>query len=115
MEQATLGQLQHIIVFWATFLTSSGIILGVSLKLLNRLIKEQIDPIREDNKQIHQELIQNSLDTMRIAICSAELPLKERVDIGRRYVENGGNGSVKVMVHTLEEKYEEQLKKEGKI
>ena len=115
MEHITLGHIQQIIVFLATFLTSGGIILSFALKSVNKVIKRQLEPIVEDNKKIHEELKQNSLDTMRIAICSDELPLKERLDIGKRYIESGGNGSVKVVVHSLEKKYEEELKKEGKI
>lgn len=119
MEHITLGHIQQVIVFLATFLTSGGIILKFALKSVNKVIKQQLKPIVEDNKKIHEELHeelkQNSLDTMRIAICSDGLPLKERLDIGKRYIDSGGNGSVKVVVHSLEKKYEEELKKEGKI
>lgn len=73
-------------------------------------INKDIKSIKEDNKVIHKELVQNSLDTMRIAICSQELPLKERVEIGNKYIAKGGNGAVKVLVHVLEENYEKELK-----
>lgn len=77
--------------------------------LMEEIIKD-IKSIKEDNKEIHKELVQNSLDTMRIAICSQELPLKERVEIGHKYIKKGGNGAVKVLVHVLEESYEKELK-----
>ena len=130
MEHITLGQIQQIIVFLATFLTSGGVILAFALKIgkkiLNKEIKEifesDIKPlciklqedvaiVKKDNTKIHEELKKNSLDTMRIAICSNELPLRERVDIGKRYIDDGGNGAVKVIVHKLEKDYENELKK----
>ena len=118
----TIGQIQTAVIFIASLITSSGVILGFASKIFKKVVKNQIQPICEniqndinkiqnDNKEIHEELKRNSLDTMRIAICSSELPLKERVDIGRRYVDAGGNGSVKVLVHTLEQRYEEELKR----
>lgn len=67
---------------------------------------EKIDKLATDLKDI-------KLDTMKLAICSEEVPLKERIDIGKKYIESGGNGSVKIKVHVLEELYEEQeLQKE---
>lgn len=73
-------------------------------------VKEEIKKVKEDNKTIHNELLKNSIDTMKIAICSEELPLSERVSIGREYIKKGGNGAIKIKVHVLEEKYEEELK-----
>lgn len=77
-------------------------------------IKDEIKEIRKDNKNIHEEIKQNRLETQKIAICSEELPLAERVTIGRDYIKNGGNGAVKIKVHVLEEEYEQQLKEECK-
>lgn len=120
MENITLGQLQTTIIFLATFLTSGGIILAFALKVIKSIIHNQITPlcesmkeevtqIKEDNKKIHDELMKNSLDTMRIAICSQELPLKERINIGERYIANGGNGAIKILVHKLEDIYEKEI------
>lgn len=121
MENITLGQLQTAIIFLATFLTSGGVILALALKIIRTIIHTQITPLcsemtdqikklQEDNKKIHEELLKNSLDTMRIAICSQEVPLKERIEIGERYIASGGNGCVKILVHTLEDTYEESIK-----
>lgn len=120
MENITLGQLQTAIIFLATFLTSGGVILACALKIIKSIIHNQITPlcesmkeevtqIKEDNKKIHDELMKNSLDTMRIAICSQELPLKERINIGERYIASGGNGCVKILVHKLEDIYEKEI------
>lgn len=73
-------------------------------------LKREIKDIKTDNKTIHSELLKNSLDTMKIAICSEELPLSERVSIGKDYIDKGGNGAIKIKVHVLEDEYEKELK-----
>ena len=73
-------------------------------------IKDDIKELKKDNKSIHNELLKNSLDTMKIAICSEELPLSERVSIGKEYIDKGGNGAIKIKVHVLEDEYEKELK-----
>ncbi len=73
-------------------------------------LKREIKDIKTDNKVIHNELLKNSLDTMKIAICSEELPLSERVSIGKDYIDKGGNGAIKIKVHVLEDEYEKELK-----
>ena len=89
------------------------ILLKVPILIRNFLlkeIKEDIKEIKKDNKSIHNELLKNSLDTMKIAICSEELPLSERVSIGKDYIDKGGNGAIKIKVHVLEDEYEKELK-----
>lgn len=80
------------------------------LKDIKDEIKSDIKEIKKDNKAIHNELLKNSLDTMKIAICSEELPLSERVSIGKEYIDKGGNGAIKIKVHVLEDEYEKELK-----
>lgn len=77
---------------------------------LMKEIKDDIKELKKDNKSIHAELLKNSLDTMKIAICSEELPLSERVSIGKKYIDKGGNGAIKIKVHVLEDEYEKELK-----
>ena len=71
-------------------------------------MQDEIDPLKK-------ELRQNSLNTMKNTICNENIPLKERIEVGKEYIEHGGNGAVKVYFHGLEERYERELKKEGKI
>lgn len=121
MENITLGEIQTIIVFFATLFTSGGVIVAIVSKILKNMIIKQITPlcnnmqeeikkIQEDNKMIHEELKRNSLNTMKNTICNDKVPLSERIKVGKEYIEAGGNGSVKILVHTLEEKYEKELK-----
>lgn len=121
MKNITLGQIQTTIIFFATFLTSGGVIVAVASKILKNMIVKQITPlcnsmqnqiskIQEDNNKIHEELKRNSLNTMKNTICNKDIPITERISVGKEYIEAGGNGSVKIIVHTLEEKYKKELK-----
>lgn len=118
MENITLGQIQTTIIFLATFLTSGGVILAFALKIIRGIISKEITPLCEkmqnDIKLMHDELNENSLNTMKNSICNDSIPLSERVSIGQKYIEKGGNGAVKIRVHQLEEQYEKELKKGGK-
>lgn len=115
MENITLGQIYQLLAFVVMFIGTAIALVKYAISAVSKIVDSKLNPIIEDNVKIHQELKQNSLDTMRIAICSDEVPLKERVDIGKRYITQGGNGSVKVLVHELEEKYAKQLREEGRI
>ena len=118
MENITLGQLQTTIIFLATFLTSGGVILAFALKIIRGIISKEITPLCEkmqnDIKLMHDELNENSLNTMKNTICNEMIPLSERVTIYKKYVDKGGNGAVKIYGHQLEEQYEEELKEKSK-
>lgn len=118
MENITLGQIQTTIIFLATFLTSGGVILAFALKIIRGIISKEITPLCEkmqnDIKLMHDELNENSLNTMKNSICNDNIPISERISIGQKYIEKGGNGAIKIRVHQLEEQYEKELKKGGK-
>ncbi|MBQ2813251.1 MAG: hypothetical protein IJE63_08325, partial [Clostridia bacterium] len=68
-------------------------------------IRKIVKPLKELLKKIdtidrHQR--ENYLMTLRLTICSEEIPLEERLAAGDKYVKLGGNGAVK-------HKYEELL------
>lgn len=128
MESITLGQIKTIITSIATFITSGGIILAFALKIGKEILdnslepfNKKIDELDKGRKEQHNETLalidalkielnKNSLNTMKNTICNDKIPLSERVSVGREYIENGGNGAVKIYVHKIEEEYEEQLK-----
>ena len=61
-------------------------------------IRKIIKPLKELLKKIdtidrHQR--ENYLMTLRLTICSEEIPLEERLAAGDKYVNLGGNGAVK--------------------
>lgn len=121
MENTTLGEIQTIIVFFATLFTSGGVIVAVASKVLKNIVIKQITPlcnnmqeeikkIQEDNNKMHEELKRNSLNTMKNTICNKDIPITERISVGKEYIDNGGNGAIKILVHTLEEEYEKEIK-----
>lgn len=56
-----------------------------------------------------KEVNYNTLMTLRLVIINTNMPLSERIEAGRMYVEKGGNGAVKKLVQELEE---QELKNE---
>lgn len=98
MENITLGQLGNSIAFLV------ALIGGVEFLAfrMRKWIQKEIDPLKI-------ELKKNSLNTMKNTICNNMIPLSERVYVGKEYIENGGNGAVKILVHKLEEEYEKEL------
>lgn len=54
---------------------------------------------------------ENTILTLKLVIINEHLPLSERVEAGRKYIDKGGNGAVKKLVQELEtQQYNELLK-----
>ena len=103
MENITLGNIATILGIIVSII---GGIEFLALRM-RKFIQKEIAPIK-------LELNETSLNTMKNSICNDSIPLSERVSIGQKYIEKGGNGAVKIRVHQLEEQYEKELKKGGK-
>ena len=108
MENITIGQIGTTIAFLVALIGGIEFLTLRMRKYIKATMKDEIEPLKE-------ELRQNSLNTMKNTICNENIPLKERIEVGKEYIEHGGNGAVKIYYHGLEEKYEKELKKEGKI
>lgn len=112
MENITIGQIAIalgtivVIISGVEFLTSRN------KKYIKEIIKEEITTIKTEMITLKEELNKNSLNTMKNTICNENIPLSERVSVGREYIEHGGNGAVKIYVHKLEEEYEKLIQKE---
>lgn len=78
----------------ANLLTSLTVIFGAFLSFM-RIIKN-LEELRNDFKE-------NTLLTYKLAIMDDKMPLDERIRCGHKYIEMGGNGSVKRKVQDLEE------------
>lgn len=122
MESITLGDISIAIGFLVALISGIEFLAMRMRKYMKSTIQTEIAPfcnnmqeqikiVQEDNKLLHEELKQNSLNTMKNTICNKDIPLSERISVGKDYIEKGGNGAVKVLVHTLEEKYENNIKK----
>ena len=104
----SLGTTCQLIILAASFI---GAIEFLALRMRNYIkntMQSEIDPLKE-------ELRKNSLNTMKNTICNDNIPLSERLSVGKEYIEKGGNGAVKIYIHKLEDDYEKQVKKENKI
>ena len=102
MENITLG---HILAFIGSLVALIGGIEFLAFRMRNYIkytMKDELDPIKE-------ELKKNSLNTMKNTICNDNIPITERLIVGKEYIDKGGNGAVKVYVHKLEEQFERTL------
>ena len=50
---------------------------------------------------------------MKNTICNNNIPITERLIVGKEYIEKGGNGAVKIYLHKLEEDFANKLKEEN--
>ena len=134
---ALLSQAGDWIKDTASILTAGSIICGFAMKfgkgILNKTLDKKLEPFgkriddldkaRQDQHnetnqkfdKLQEELNKNSLNTMKNTICNDNIPLPERLQVGKEYIDKGGNGAVKILIHRLEEDYEKKLKKDDKL
>ena len=135
MESITI--IGKAIIFIASVITACGVICGflfkILKKLLNKTLDEKLKPFKdnmdryenarieqhEETKQkiakLQEELDKNSLNTMKNTICNENIPTSERLLVGKEYLDKGGNGAVKVLLHKLAEEYEAELKEKDRL
>ena len=117
----------------ASIIVSGGVVAGFALKIGKGILSKELEPFKnkmndmekarieqhEETKRefvkIREELDKNSLNTMKNTICNENIPISERLTVGKEYLDKGGNGAVKIYLHKLAEKYEKQLKENDKI
>lgn len=107
MENITIGQISSVLLFGVAFIGAIEFLALRMRKYIKTTMKDEIEPLKE-------ELHKNSLNTMKNTICNDNIPMTERISVGREYIEKGGNGAVKIYLHKLEEQYESMIK-EGKL
>lgn len=74
----------------AALITALGVIIAAAVKVV-KPIKElcrKVDKLTEHQSETY-------LTTLRLTICSEEIPLQERIAAGDKYIKLGGNGAVK--------------------
>ena len=108
MENITIGQIGTAIAFLVALIGGIEFLAYRMRNYIKNTMKDEIDPLKE-------ELRLNSLNTMKNTICNENIPLSERISVGKEYLEKGGNGAVKIYYHILEEEYEKKLQKEEKL
>lgn len=108
MENITLGQISGALLFVVGFIGAIEFLAFRMRKYIKATMKDEIEPLKS-------ELHKNSINTMKNTICNDNIPLSERISVGKEYIEKGGNGAVKIYLHELEKQYEENIRKEAKI
>ena len=98
----TIKQLIAILGSIVALITSVEFLALRMRKYIKSTMKEEIEPLKT-------ELRRNTLNTMKNTICNENIPLSERLSVGKEYIEKGGNGAVKIYVHKLEEEFEKRL------
>lgn len=87
----------------AALITAIGVIVGAVLKIhsvLNRLEKKFDD--------YDDMLKENTLHILKMALLSEDLPITDRINAGKRYLELGGNGYGKIVYNQLIRRIEEE-------
>lgn len=87
----------------AAVITAVGVIVGTVLKIhsvLNRLEKKFDD--------YDDMLKENTLHILKMALLSEDLPITDRINAGKRYLELGGNGYGKIVYNQLIRRIEEE-------
>lgn len=112
MENITIGQICVALGTIVAIISGVEFLASRNKKYIKEIIKEEITTIKTEMITLKDELNKNSLNTMKNTICNENIPLSERVSVGREYIEKGGNGAVKIYVHKLEEEYEKLIQKE---
>lgn len=108
MENITIGQISSVLLFGVAFIGAIEFLALRMRKYIKSTMKDEIDPLKE-------ELRKNSLNTMKNTICNENIPISERLEVGKEYIEKGGNGAVKIYYHKLEEEFEKKLQKEERL
>ena len=116
----------------ASIIVSGGVVAGFALKVGKGILSKELKPFKdkiddmekaridqhEETKReiakLQEELDENSLTTMKNTICNENIPISERLTVGKKYLDKGGNGAVKIYLHKLAEEYEKQLKESVK-
>lgn len=71
---------------------------------------ERLDKIDENIKEINTRLAKVEVNDLKLIIMSEEIPIEERIEAGKKYIEMGGNGAIKIHCKILAEEYEKQIR-----
>ena len=103
VQNITLGQVSTAVLFIVALIGGIEFLALRMRKYITKVIKALIDPMAN-------ELKINTLNTLKCTMCNKEIPLSERLEAGKIYIEKGGNGGGKIYYHKLADEYEKKLK-----
>lgn len=64
MQNVTLGQIQTIIIFISTFITSSSVIMGVALKIGKKVLDKSLEPFNKRMEEMDKLRIEQHKETL---------------------------------------------------
>lgn len=108
MENLTLGQVGGALAYIVAFIGAIEFLAFRMRVFIKKAIKEETDPIKKD-------LNINTLNTLKNTMCNECMPLSERLEAGKLYIEKGGNGGGKIYFHELEKLATEKIQKGEKL
>ena len=73
-------------------------------------IYKLISGVEKKINGFEENLNNNTLSTYRLVIINEDMPLSERLNAGKKYVEMGGNGEIHVLYDFLCEEYKKNCK-----
>ena len=87
MNMQSLNEIFNIIIAIVPFF-------AFAIKKINKSI--------EHNKFLENTINENTIYTLKLVIINKNMPLEERVECGRKYLELGGDGAIHELVNDLE-------------
>ena len=111
----------------SSVIVAGGVVCGFALKIGKGILSKELEPFnkkieemdklrieqheetKKEISKLRDELDENSLNTMKNTICNENIPISERLIVGKKYIDKGGNGAVKIYIHKLEEEFEKKL------
>ena len=87
----------------AGFITAIGVVIGAIIKI--RKILSRMEHKFDEYDSILKE---NTMHILKMALLSDDLPIIDRINAGKRYLELGGNGYGKIIYNQLVKQIEEE-------
>lgn len=87
----------------AAYITAITTIVGGGIKLFNIMSKtlHRFDDLNSRLDRIEHDIKQNEIYLLKIALLDDNLPLTDRINAGKKYLELGGNGYGKITYERL--------------
>lgn len=87
----------------AGFITAIGVIIGAIIK-----IHKILSRMEHKFDEYDSILKENTMHILKMALLSDDLPITDRINAGKRYLELGGNGYGKIIYNQLIKQIEEE-------
>lgn len=99
----------------AAYITAITTILGGGIKIFNVMSKtlHRFDDLNNRLDKIENDIKKNEIHLLKIALLDENLPLTDRINAGKQYLELGGNGFGKITYERLVKELETMYSKGG--